>query len=407
MRRRLWLLAALAALLIGGSLASASGIDAARARAEPTDYFSEGYIQRAERYRSTRYVLGFSALGLSIGAAALLGLGLGSRALGAWSAGVTGRWWLQAPLLAAVVILIPVLVKLPLSMAAYRHDRAFGLATNSLAGHLSDVAKASGFELVIGGVTALAFIGVARWLPRGWPAVAIAGGIVLTFVLVYLFPIVYEPAFNTFRPVSDPVRERVLRLADRAGVEVREVLVADASRRTTRKNAYVSGIGSSKRVVLYDTLLAGTPPDQVDFVVAHELAHDANNDVLKGAAYASAGVLVGIIALWWLFSLTSLTRWLGVAGPGDPRAVPFLALFIAAATLVTMPAVNAISRSIEARADREAIALTADPQAAIDLHVTLAKDNLSDVTPNGFVVWAFFTHPPVLDRIEHALEAPS
>lgn len=402
MRRRLWVFLVLAVLL-GGGMTAAFGVST-RTDVRAEDHFSDEHIARAERYRDTRYLVGFGALGLSIAVAALLGLGFGSRVLGAWSASITGRWWLQVPLLAAVVVTVPTLVKLPLSVAAHRHDRAFGLATNSTGAHLLDVAKAVGFELVIGIVAAIAFVGVARWLPRGWPIAAAAGGIALTFILVYLFPLVYEPAFNRFDPVEPAVRARVLALAERTGVVVDEVLVADASRRTTRKNAYVSGIGGSKRVVLYDTLLDSTPPDQVDFVVAHELAHDANDDVLRGTMYGAVGVVVGVVVLWWILTRNSFTSWLGIGGAGDPRAVPFLAFFLAAATLVTMPVANAISRRVEARADREAIEVTDDPQAAIDLHVTLAGDNLSDLDPNGFVVWAFFSHPPVLERIENALE---
>lgn len=390
-----------------GTIGPAGAAEAPRAaEARVEDYFTRTEIERSERYRSTRYLLGFSALGLSLAVVALLGLGGGSRVLGSWVGTVTGRWWVQAALLALVVTVVPRLFTVPLSIAGHGHDRAYELATNSLPAHLLDVAKASGFQIAIAVVAALAFVGVARWLPRGWPAVAAAGGIALTVALVYLFPVVYEPAFNRFDAVADPdVRGRILRLADRADVRISEVLVADASRRTTRQNAYVSGIGSTRRVVLYDTLLAKSPPEQIDFVVAHELAHVRHNDVLKGTVYAAAGVVAGVLVIWLLLSWTWLRSWLGIAGAGDPRAVPFLAFFIAAAALVTLPAANAISRHVEDAADRAAIEITEDPQAAIDLHVSLARDSISDLTPNRFLVWVFASHPPVLERIETALEA--
>lgn len=369
------------------------------------DLFTPEEIARADDYRGTRYLLGFSSLGLSLLAAGLIGLGFGSRALGVWSTRVTGGLWRrQTALLALIAIAVPIVVTVPLSAAAHGLDRRFGLATNSLGAHLLDVAKAAGFQVVIGLMGVLVFVAVARKLRRSWPAVVAVLGVILTVALVYLFPVVYEPAFNDFDPVRPDVRRRVLLLAGRAGVDVRDVLVADASRRTTRKNAYVSGIGSTKRVVLYDTLLASTPPEQVDVVVAHELAHERNNDVLRGTMVGAGGVILGVVVLAMLLRRGRLLRWLGAEGVGDPRIVPFVVFFVAAASFVSLPVANALSRNVEARADREAIALTGDPGAAVELQVELARDNISDLTPSPVVVWAFFSHPPVLERIEMALE---
>lgn len=370
------------------------------------DYFTGEQVARADAYRNPRYPVVFATMGLSILALAIMGLGPGSRRLGAWSASATGdRWWLQALLLVLVVVVVPAILTLPASIWSWRHDRAFGLATNTLPAHLSDVAKATGFELAIGAIAAVAFVGIARALPRGWPAAVAAGGVALTVVLVYLFPLVYEPAFNRFEHLEGPGRDRIVALAARAGVRVDDVLVSDASRRTTRVNAYVSGLGSTKRVVLYDTLLADTPAREVDAVVAHELAHVKHNDVLRGTLLGAAGVVAGVLVLWGLFSAAGLRRWLGIGGPGDPAVIAFVAFFIAAATLLTMPVQNAVSRSMEAGADRTGIELTGDPEAAIGLEVKLAVENLSDLNPNPFIAWMFYTHPPVLERIDIARAA--
>ena len=128
----------------------------------------------------------------------------------------------------------------------------------------------------------------------------------LTVGLVYLLPVVYEPLFNRFTPVEGEVRDRVLAIAQRAGVRVDDVLVADASRRTTRQNAYVSGLGATKRVVLYDTLLAKSTPEEVDLVVAHELAHVAHRDVLKSTVIGSAGAALLVLLIWRLVSWEAL-----------------------------------------------------------------------------------------------------
>jgi STE24 endopeptidase len=219
-----------------------------------------------------------------------------------------------------------------------------------------------------------------------------------------VLPVLYEPLFNKFTPVEPDVRQRVLSIAQRAGVKVGDVLVADASRRTTRQNAYVSGLGSTKRVVLYDTLLAQSSPKQVDLVVAHELGHVAHRDVMKGTAFGAAGAVLAVVLIWRLLEWGALREWLGITGAGDPRALPFLAFLLAALTLLSSPVLNAFSRHIEGAADRAAIEYTHDPDTAVEVEVSLARSNLSDLDPNPFIVWFFYTHPPTLERIETALD---
>jgi Zn-dependent protease with chaperone function len=341
------------------------------------------------------------AAGIVAGAA--LGLGPGVRRLGRWASDVTQAWPLQALLLVGVLTVVVALVSLPFGYGRYLHDRHWGLSTQSAAGFFGDAAKGIGFEVGLAAVTALGFVAIARALPRGWPAAAAGFGIALTVALVYILPVLYEPLFNTFTPVEPDVRQRVLAIAERAGVKVGDVLVADASRRTTRQNAYVSGLGSTKRVVLYDTLLEQSSPDQVDLVVAHELGHVAHRDVLKGTVMGAAGAVLAVLLIWRLLEWSALREWLGVAGAGDPRALPFLAFLLAALSLLTAPVVNAFSRHIEASADRAAIEYTHDADTAIEVEVSLARSNLSDLQPNAAIVWFFYTHPPTLERIDIAL----
>jgi STE24 endopeptidase len=392
-----------AALVRAAATAAAAPASAPAARL--SDFFTPEQIARADRYRGPHYAYAFAALGVSLLVLGALAFGPVARRVGAAVQRLAGDRWAPAVLLlVAVVALAPSLAALPFSVAGFFHDRAFGLATASLGGFLSDFAKGVGFQVVISAVAGLASVGIARALPVRWPLVVAAAGVVFTFALVYLFPLVYEPAFNKFRPVDPVTRARVLRIADAEGIRVKDVLVADASRRTTRSNAYVSGIGPTKRVVLYDTLLATTPPDEVDLVVAHELAHVKHHDVLRGAVFGAAGLAAGVAVLWWLLRWGALLRVTGARGAGDPRIVPFLAFFIAAASLLTAPAQNAISRRIEARADRTALEVTKNPRAQIALEVRLSVANLSDLHPNAFIRWAFFTHPAPLERIQAALD---
>ena len=376
-----------------------------RAKAKLTDYFSPSDIQRSRAYRGPRYALAFAGIAAGLACAAVLGLGRVTRWLGRRSAAATGgRWVLQALLLTAVITIAVSLVETPFGYARFLQDRHWGLATQSSAGFFADSAKGAGFQLGIAAITALGFLGIVRALPRAWPAVAAAFAVVLTVVMIYILPVIYEPLFNKFTPVEPDVRARVLAIAAKAGVKVDDVLVADASRRTTRQNAYVSGLGATKRVVLYDTLLRSSTPQEVDLVVAHELGHVAHRDVLKGTVVASVGAALAVLIIWRLVSWTALRGWLGASGPGDPRLLPFLAFLLAAGSFVTLPLGNWYSRSIEAAADRAAIEYTNDPETAIKVEVNLARSNLSDLEPNGFIRWAFFTHPPTLERIQIALD---
>jgi STE24 endopeptidase len=392
-------------LSAGGATAAVAAPRAEHPKARLGDYFVPADVERSRRYRGPVYLFAFGAIAASLVAGGALGLGPGLRAIGRWSASATGgRWALQALLLAAIVTIVIAIAQLPFSIGSYFHDRHWGLVTQGFGGFLADTVKGTGFQLALAAITAVGFIGIVRALPRAWPAVAAAFAVVLTVILVYVFPVIYEPLFNRFTPVEPSVRARIVAIAERAGVKVGDVLVADASRRTTRLNAYVSGLGATKRVVLYDTLLERATPREVDLVVAHELGHVAHRDVVKGTAIAAAGAAAAVLLIWRLLAGGGVLSWIGAGGPGDPRVLPFLAFVLAAASLLTLPAQNWYSRGIEAAADRAAIDYTHDPVTAIKVEAGLARSNIADLTPNGFVRWAFFSHPPTLDRIQVALD---
>jgi len=380
-----------------------AAVHAPRVRVE--DYFSAADIARSQDYRGLAYFFGFVSLALNLIVLGLLGLGRGSRGLGVWSARVArGRRWVQAVILAGLVTVVPTLVVLPAGIAAWYHQRAFGLVTNQLSGFLSDTGKATGFSLVAAAVVALVYIVLAKKLPRAWPFAVAAAGCALTFLAIFILPIIYEPAFSSFRPVDPATRARVIAIAAKEGVKVDKVLISLQSVRTTTENAYVSGLGATKRVVLYDTLLARLQPREVDLVVAHEIGHVKHNDILKGALLGSAGVIAGTAAVWWLLRRRRLLDYIGARDHADPAVLPFLAFFIAVATLVTLPLQNYVSRHIEAAADHAALVATNDPQGAVSLEADLARADLADLTPNTFVEFVFFTHPSTMERIQAALD---
>jgi STE24 endopeptidase len=256
---------------------------------------------------------------------------------------------------------------------------------------------------VLSAVPLLALVGLARALPSAWPLAAAPAAAVLVALLTFLAPVLLEPVFNRFRPLSDAALAAELReLADRAGVPVKDVLVADASRRTSKHNAYVSGLGATRRVVVYDTMLEGVGRRELRLVVAHELGHRRARHVVKGTLLGAGAAALAVLCLWALFQWDALLRVAGAAGAGDPRIVPLVLLAVAVFELLAAPIEAAISRRWEREADRFSIALTNDVEAYRRAHHDLAVANLSDLDPPRALYLAFFLHPTAPERLAAA-----
>src|SRR5205085_7305728 len=242
-----------------------------------------------------------------------------------------------------------------------------------------------------------ALIAVIRRYPRSWWLPAAAGSVAAGALLSAVAPVLLAPLFNDFTPLPEgQTRSDVLELARAAGVEVGEVYSVDASRRTTGANAYVAGVGPTKRVVLFDTLLERYDRDEVRVVVAHELAHVRNRDVLRGIAYAA------IVAPATALAVQRLS-WSLSADRATARALPALAL---AAALVAAPTGligNRLSRAIERRADTFSLKLSGTPGAFISFHRSIAVQNVADLTPPRWVSGLLATHPPTIERIGTAV----
>ena len=322
--------------------------------------------------------------------------------------GLWGGWVARNAVLGAAAFALLWLTSLPLSfVTGYAIEHAWGRSTQDVVGWLGDMGRGFGVGAVTTAIAALAFFGIVRWQPTTWWLWGWLGFTALTALLVFLFPVVIAPLFNRFTPLADEsLARRIQSLAGRAGVAVDEVVVADASRRTTTENAYVAGLGATKRVVLYDNLLrADEDPAKGEtlFVAAHELAHEAEGHVWKSVVIASAGLLVAFAVLWWLSQRDAVWSWAGASGISDLRAIPLLIVFSIVAGVLLLPLQSGISRHHEARADEIAVRLTGDPEVAVRTFRRLAFSNLADLRPPRVAVWLFFSHPPIPDRIRAAL----
>jgi STE24 endopeptidase len=320
--------------------------------------------------------------------------------------GIPGGWPVRTLLVAAVVTVILAAATLPLGYVGYRISQAWGLSTQDFAGWFLDQGRGLLVSAVTSGVAAVVFFGLVRWQPRSWWLWGWAAFSLLTVLITFLYPVVITPLFNKFTPLHDPALvAKVHRLAAEAGIDITQVLVSDASKRTTAENAYVAGLGKSKQLVVYDTLLNQQDPKETEFIIAHELGHEQKNHVLKGVALAAVGLFVAFAVLRWLAGRGSFWEWGGATGVGDLRALPLLLLFATIATVLTLPIQNAVSRHFESQADSVAIHLTHDPAPAVAAFRRLAFSNLSDLRPPRVAVWLLFTHPPIADRISAILSA--
>jgi STE24 endopeptidase len=308
---------------------------------------------------------------------------------------------LGAAVAAAGISVLLALLALPTGLIGHERSVDVGLSTQGLGSWFADRAKGAAIAALLAAIGGMILIGLQRRLPRLWWVVGT--GIVVAYAVVstWLAPVVLAPIFNDFEELPPgPARSAVLGLAERSGVEVGHVYVVDASRRSTGVNAYVDGIGSSRRVVLYDNLVDRADQPVLRAVVAHELGHVAHDDLGRGLLFVAIIAPLGMLLV--AVAGGALAR-RGGTRPGLPAALPAYDLLITVVTFGLNLAGNQLSRRVEASADAFALQLTHDPRGFIELQQRLATDNHSDPDPSGAIDQLLRTHPTAVQRIGVAL----
>ncbi|GAA4578086.1 hypothetical protein GCM10023176_53290 [Micromonospora coerulea] len=361
-------------------------------------------VARGRAFHAALRPGGYGALALGLAVALLLGLTpLGSRLVELAGRPFGGHWTARAVLGGLAVMLLADLLTLP--FAAWRQTvlTRYGLSTQGWGGWAVDLLKSYAVSAVIGGLALLGFYTVVRLAPRWWWAFGAAGAAGLVVLLSFVLPVLVEPVFNRFTPMEPgPLRTELTSLAARDGVPVRDVLVADASRRTRAVNAYVSGLGPTRRVVVYDTLLREATPAEVTSVVAHELGHAKDRDVWVGTLTGALGAALAVVALYLIGSWAPLLRLAGVDSVAEPRAFPLLIALVTVVGLLAAPVQALVSRRVEARADAHALALTGDPATFEAMQRRLAGVNLADPDPPRWEYLWSASHPSTVERMAAA-----
>jgi STE24 endopeptidase len=277
----------------------------------------------------------------------------------------------------------------------------YGLSRQSLRSWLADEAKGGILALTLGTALVVVIYLLLETFPQTWWLLAFAFMVLVTVVLTNLAPVLILPLFFKTEPLADQeLRKRLLSLAERSHIKIRNVFQIRLSSKTTAGNAMLMGWGNTRRIVIGDTMLQRYTPEEIEVVMAHELGHHRHGDIVRLMVAQSALMLLG----FYLMNL--ILGWavprLDMSGISDVAALPLLALVGAAFALVLMPLFNAYSRHLEESADRYSLAATENPEAFAAMLTKLTDQNLSESEPSRWSELLFYDHPPYSRRVELA-----
>jgi len=327
-----------------------------------------------------------------------------STSLRTWLSANLNNDWLLVAAFAVIFGGIYFILNLPLSYyAGFFLPHRFDLSNQSLKDWLTDLVK----NLAVGSVLGLFLIEVVYLVLRisgdAWWLWMTGAMLLFTVILTNLSPILIMPIFNKFTPLGEEhadLEERLIKLAEKAGTKVKGVYKMDMSRRTKQANAFLTGIGNTRRIVLGDTMIEEFSNDEIETILAHELGHHVHNDIPWligfGTILTALGFYLVSLAMNWAIST------LGLMGVADPAGLPALMILLSLYQLIIMPLDNAFSRWRERMADDYALEATGKTKAFSSAFTRLANQNLGDVDPEPWVVFIFYSHPPLRARIEKA-----
>jgi STE24 endopeptidase len=366
---------------------------------------NEDKSTKYHRLRRRADLLGTASAGVLLSALAFGGGGHRLRELSA----AVAQWvpgGVEEPatvaLLTVMVVLLLQLVELPFAYyQGYLLEHRYGLSTQTPGHWFADQAKGVllGIVLALAG-TLVVFTALRNWEDSWWWISAAVFAIAM-IGLARLAPVVLLPMFYKFKPLERPALvERLLALAMRARTDVVGVFEWVLSGHTKKANAALAGMGKTRRILLSDTLLSDYSEDEIEVILAHELAHHVHRDLWRGIAMQAVGLLAGFFVAD--VALRALEGPLELRGIADPAGLPMLLLVGGVWSFLLMPLANALSRAQERAADRYALKTTRNVDAFVTAMKRLSQQNLAEEYPSPVVRWLFYSHPPIRERIDAA-----
>ncbi|MBI5212560.1 MAG: M48 family metallopeptidase, partial [Nitrospirae bacterium] len=293
-------------------------------------------------------------------------------------------------------------ISIPFSLySTFKIEYKYCFITMTMKLWISDFVKSIIISTILMSLMILSGLWLVQWSPNYWWFWVWGFLFMFSIFMMYISPYVIEPLFNKFTPIEDKsLKERIIRLTEKAGIHASRILRIDASRRSRHTNAYFTGIGKTKRIVLYDTLLEGMSHDEILAILAHEIGHWKKKHLLKTLIAFEA---FSLIALYISYRLIQSDFLLGLfAIDTNTIFAKFIILgFIAGIlSLALQPVMNLFSRRHERQADRASYELTNDTASMASALVKLSKENLSNLYPHPLYVALYYSHPPVVERIK-------
>jgi STE24 endopeptidase len=379
-----------------------------------TYQLSRERYQKAVSYARTEYTLYFVSVAWGILTLLVLLRIAAVAGLRHAAERVSGKPWIQGLIFVPSLMLLLALLHLPISVYGHRLSLRYEQSIQGWGSWFWDWTKGELLSLGLGYVVALILVSVIRFKPRTWWLYFWYAVVPLALFLFFLSPWLVDPLFNKFTPLEAKYPELVAaigQLTERAGVPIpaERMFLMEASAKTKQINAYVTGVGASKRVVVWDTTIEKTQPDEVMVVVGHELGHYVLGHVWKGFLFFTGGLLVGLyVAYLALNAMLRLwgNRW-GVRGQGDWAALAVLLLILRVMQFVGSPVGNAFSRMEEHAADVYGLEVTHgmvpnSQQVAAQAFQRMGEIDLADPNPPKFITFWLYSHPPLGERLKFA-----
>lgn len=354
------------------------------------------------RYNNIRRWLGISEFLLGLALLLVLLFTGWTNSLQSLAYDVSESYALALFLYVLMLILLSKIVSLGLDVYGFRLEHRYQLSNQKLSAWIWDEAKG----LLVMAILASALIEllylVIREVPEHWWLVAWAGFLGVAVLLAQLAPVLLFPIFYKFEPLQDEeLKQRLVRLGERAGTRVRGVYKWHLSEKSKKANAALTGLGNTRRIILADTLLANYSPDEIEAVLAHELGHHVHKHIFKSIIVQAVVTFVGFWAANWTLHY-AIDRWHMFVTMSDFANFPLLVLTFTVLSFLLMPALNALSRFHERQADRYAFANIAKVSPFISSMNKLADQNLAERVPSRWVEWWFYSHPAIAHRIAAA-----
>ena len=281
-------------------------------------------------------------------------------------------------------------------------EKKYGFSTITWRLWITDLIKSLILSAIIMTIMISAFMAFIYYLPASWWFWAWLFFTLFEIILLWLYPVLIAPLFNKFEPIKDEeLREKINALMDKVGLKTKGIYQVDEGKRSKHTNAYFTGIGKTKRIVLYDTLLASHTPDEIVAVLAHEVGHWKKKHILKQLSFMVIASLVLLYFVYLIVNWSFLYSAFGLKVTPVYAGLFLVSLYLSSAGYFLSPIGAAVTRRYEREADKMAWELTGISGPMINALKRLAKDNLTNLHPHPLYVWFYYSHPPLIERIEY------